>query len=60
MQNFSICKFIFEEEHLLNEFISKYKDFKIYDDKGRIYPLHIDRALFLDSKPYFDLGASIK
>lgn len=58
MQNFSVCKFIFEEEHLLNEFVRKYNDFKIYDDKGRVYPLHIDRALYLDSKSNFDLDSS--
>ena len=34
----------------MKEFISKYKNFKIYDDKGRVYPLHIDKALYLDCK----------
>ena len=29
----------------MNEFISKYYDFKIKDDKGQVYPLHIARAL---------------
>ena len=29
----------------MNEFISKYCDFKIKDDKGLVYPLHITRAL---------------
>ena len=48
LQNFSTCQFNFDEEHLLNEFIDKYQDFKIYDDKGRVYPLHIDRAMYFD------------
>jgi hypothetical protein len=30
------------------EFVEKYKDFKIFDEKGRVYPLHIDRALYFD------------
>jgi hypothetical protein len=29
-------------------FVEKYKEFKIYDDKGRVYPLHIDRSLYMD------------
>ena len=32
------------------EFINKYKDFKIFDEKGRVYPLHIDRALYMDCR----------
>jgi len=27
------------------ELITKYKDFKIHDEKGRIYPLHITKAI---------------
>jgi len=29
----------------MNEFILKYSHFKIKDDKGLVYPLHITRAL---------------
>lgn len=36
----------------MNEFILKYNKFKIYDDKGRVYPLHIDKALFYDVKTH--------
>ena len=31
------------------EFIEKYKAFKIYDEKGRVYPLNIQRAMFMDT-----------
>ena len=29
----------------MNEFVFKYCNFKIKDDKGLVYPLHIARAL---------------
>lgn len=32
------------------EFIQKYRNFKIYDEKGRVYPVHIDKAMFYDCK----------
>jgi hypothetical protein len=47
--NYSSCHFVFEEQAKLHEFVTKYKDFKIYDEKGRVYPLHIDRALYMDA-----------
>jgi hypothetical protein len=32
----------------MNEFIQKYRNFKIYDENARVYPLHISRALNQD------------
>lgn len=32
--------------------ISKYKEFKIYDEKGRVYPLNISRAINSDTIKY--------
>ena len=29
----------------MHELIEKYKNFKIYDEKGRVYPLHITKAI---------------
>jgi len=45
------------------EFIEKYRDFKIFDEKSRVYPLHIDRAMYFDvahQKPAEKDGAHIK
>lgn len=42
----SICYYYFEKQIFMNDFLQKYRDFKIYDDKGRVYPLHITRALY--------------
>jgi hypothetical protein len=41
----SICYYFFEKKRYINDFLDKYRHFKIYDDKGRVYPLHITRAL---------------
>ena len=48
LNDYSTCSFAFEEEGLLLDFIAKYAGFKIYDEKARVYPLHIDRAMYLD------------
>ena len=42
----SICYYFFSKQIFMNDFLRKYRDFKIYDDKGRVYPLHIARALY--------------
>ena len=41
----SICYYYFSKLDHMNEFISKFRDFKIKDDKGLVYPLHIARAI---------------
>jgi hypothetical protein len=41
----SICYYTFLEQKHMNDFIIKYRNFKIFDENGRVYPLHISRAL---------------
>ena len=41
----SICYYTFETQKNMDEFIEKYKNFKIYDENGRVYPVHISRAV---------------
>ena len=41
----SICYYYFARQEYLNEFISKFGNFQIKDDKGLVYHLHISRAI---------------
>ena len=59
-EEYSSCSFIFSEEHLMNEFVSKYKDFKIYNEKNRMYPLHIEKAMYFDCEPIAEEGKKSK
>ena len=44
----SVCYYTFSEHSHMAEFIQKYKNFKIYDENGKVYPLHITRSLNQD------------
>lgn len=47
----SICYYSFDSQKHMDEFILKYKNFKIYDENGRVYPVHISRAVNQDQVP---------
>ena len=44
----SICYYSFDSQKHMDEFILKYRNFKIYDENGRVYPVHISRAINQD------------
>jgi len=44
--DFSVAYFGFESRELLEQFISKYNEFPIYDDKGKEFRLVVQKALF--------------
>ena len=44
----SICYYSFDSQKHMDDFIEKYKNFKIYDENGRVYPVHISRAINQD------------
>ena len=44
----SICYYSFDSQKHMDELILKYKNFKIYDENGRVYPVHISRAINQD------------